>query len=98
MICLQGRRINRTDKSSIRVIEDKLLAKERRRHFELGKSDRFRHRKRYFTDPGIIGSKAFVSLNHQRFKNLFHSKHEKKPKPIRGLSGVYSLKRLSEVI
>jgi hypothetical protein len=26
------------------------------------------------------------------------SKHEKKPKPIKGLEGMYSLKRLSEMI
>ncbi|CAB1072080.1 hypothetical protein D1AOALGA4SA_1434 [Olavius algarvensis Delta 1 endosymbiont] len=36
--------------------------------------------------------------NYKRFKHLFYSKHEKKPKPIKGLEGMYSLKRLSEVI
>jgi hypothetical protein len=74
------------------------LEKERSREFELSKSDRFKYRTRYFTDSGIIGSKQFVSTNYQRFKNLFSSKHEKKPKPIKGLEGMYSLKRLSEVI
>jgi len=58
---------------------------------------RFRYRTRYFTDSGIIGSKEFVNTNYQRFKHLFSSKHEKKPKPVKGLSGVYSLKRLSDV-
>ena len=33
----------------------------------------------------------------KRFKHLFHSKHEKKPKLIKGLEGMYSLKRLSEI-
>jgi hypothetical protein len=56
------------------------------------------HRTRYFTDSGIIGSKEFVGTIYQRFKHLFFSKHEKKPKPIKGLGGMYSLKRLSEVI
>ena len=56
------------------------------------------YRTRYFTDSGIIGSKEFVSENYQRFKNIFSSKHDKKPKPIYGLDGMYSLKRLSEVI
>jgi hypothetical protein len=37
-------------------------------------------------------------LNYQRFKHLFHSKHEKKPNPIKGLEGMYSLKRLSEMV
>jgi len=52
------------------------------------------YRTRYFTDSGIIGSKEFVAANYRRFKNLFNSKHEKNPKSIKGLSGVYSLKRL----
>ena len=88
--------LNQPEKSSVKVIEDKVLEKERSREFELSKSDRFRYRTRYFTDSGIIGSKEFVSNNYQRFKNLFESKHEKKPKPIKGLDGMYSLKRLSE--
>jgi len=33
-----------------------------------------------------------------RLKDLFYSKHEKKPNPIKGLEGMYLLKRLSEVI
>lgn len=90
--------LNQTEKSSFKVIEDKVLEKERNREFVLSRSDRFRYRTRYFTDSGIIGSKEFVAINYQRFKNLFNSKHEKKPKPIKGLSGMYSLKRLAEVI
>ena len=90
--------LNQPAKGSVKVIEDKVLEKERSREFELSKSDRFRYRTRYFTDSGIIGSKEFVSNNYQRFKNLFESKHEKKPKPIKGLDGIYSLKRLSEAI
>jgi putative transposase len=72
------------------------LDKERERDFELGKVDRFLLRTRYFTDSGIIGSKVFVSSLYQTFKDRFSSKHEKKPKVIRGLNGIYSLKRLSE--
>ena len=49
-------------------------------------------------DSGIIGTKEFVSKNYMRFKHHFSSKNEKKPKPVKGLSGVYSLKRLSEVV
>jgi hypothetical protein len=54
------------------------------------------NRTRYFTDSGIIGTKEFVSSNYQRFKDLFMSKREKVPKPVTGLDGVYSLKRLTE--
>ena len=90
--------VNQPEKGNIKIIEVKVLEKERRREFELSRSDRFRYRTRYFTDSGIIGSKEFVAQNYQRFKHLFFSKHEKKPKPIKGLEGMYSLKRLSEVV
>jgi len=90
--------LDRPEKGSAKVIENKVLEKERSKEFELSRSDRFRYRTRYFTDSGIIGSKEFVSRNYQRFKHLFYSKHEKKPKPIKGLEGMYSLKRLSEFI
>ena len=81
-----------------KVIVNRILEKERKREFELSRSDRFRYRTRYFTDSGAIGSKEFVSKTYMRFKHHFNSKNEKKPKPVKGLSGVYSLKRLSEVI
>ncbi|MBN2435362.1 MAG: hypothetical protein JXK07_08870, partial [Spirochaetes bacterium] len=74
------------------------LDKEREKDFELGEVDRFLHRTRYFTDNGIIGSKVFVDRIYQEFKDYYSSKHVKKPKIIRGLDGVYSLKRLSEAI
>ena len=90
--------LNQPEKGNTKAIKVKALEKERRRGFELSKSDRFRYRTRYFTDSGIIGSKEFVAVNYQRFKNLFNSKHEKKPKAINGLDGLYSLKRLSETI
>jgi hypothetical protein len=75
------------------VIKDNVLERERKREFELGRSDRFRYRTRYFTDSGVIGTKEFVSSNYQRFKDLFMSKREKVPKPVTGLDGVYSAKR-----
>jgi hypothetical protein len=58
----------------------------------------YSYRTRYFTDSGVIGSKEFVSKTYMRFKHHFNSKNEKKPKPVKGLEGMYSLKRLSEVI
>ena len=60
--------------------------------------DRFKYRTRYFTDSGIIGTKAFVTRLYQTFKDHFSSKHEKRPKVIKGLDGIYSMKRLSERI
>ena len=90
--------VNRPEKGKIKVIGDRILEKERKREFDLSRSDRFRYRTRYFTDSGVIGSKEFVSKTYLRFKNNFNSRNEKKPKPVKGLSGVYSLKRLSEII
>jgi hypothetical protein len=80
------------------VIKDNVLEKERKREFELSRSDRFKYRTRYFTDSGVIVSKDFVSKNYIRFRHHFNSKNEKKPKPVKGISGIYSLKRLSEAI
>jgi REP element-mobilizing transposase RayT len=90
--------ISRPDKMQAKVIDDRVVAKERKKDFEIRRITRFRYRTRHFTDSGIIGSKEFVAEHYQRFKHLFHSKHEKKPKPIKGLDGMYSLKRLSELI
>jgi hypothetical protein len=80
-----------------RVIDAKVTAKERKKDFEISRSDRFNYRTRYFTDSGIIGSKEFVSSHYRRFKDLFMSKNEKIPRPVAGLDGIFSLKRLSEI-
>ena len=74
------------------------LKREKRRDYEIGTVDRFKYRTRYFTDSGVIGTKAFVERMYQEFKHHFTSKREKRPKVIKGLAGVYSLKRLSEKI
>ncbi len=60
--------------------------------------NRFRSRTRYFTDSGVIGSKAFVWRVYLQFKGHFFSKYEKHPNGIKGLPGLYSLKRLSEAL
>jgi hypothetical protein len=79
-------------------IDEAILAAEERAGFEIGQLDRFRHRTRYFTDSGVIGTKEFVARCYQRFKTHFACRNEKRPRPIAGLEGVYSLKRLSEGI
>ena len=88
--------MDRSEKGQRKVIDDAVLKKEQKREYEISRIDRFRYRTRYFTDSGVIGSKEFVSMNYQRFKDVFNSKNEKRPKPVKGLSGVYSLKRLAE--
>jgi len=86
----------RSGKPGAGVVDKSVLEKERKNDFELKRFQRFRYRSRYFTDSGIIGTKEFVSGNYQRFKDLFMSKKDKVPKPVAGLAGVYSLKRLTE--
>jgi putative transposase len=86
--------ISRPEKGRIRVIDPKVLAREKRKDFEITTASRLRYRSRWFTDSGIIGSKEFVADHYQRFKHLFHSRHEKKPRPVKGLAGIYALKRL----
>ena len=90
--------LNKPEKGKVKVIKDKVLKKERKKDFKLSRSDRFNYRTRYFTDSGIIGSKEFVSNHYRRFKDLFMSKNEKIPRPVTGLDGMYSLKRLSEAL
>lgn len=77
-------------------IDEKVLEQEAKTDFNLSRIRRFRYRTRYFSDSGIIGTKEFVSTLYQQFKNLFQSKREKIPKPIKGIAGVYLPKRLSE--
>jgi hypothetical protein len=88
--------VNRSGKPTAGVINNSVLANERKDKFELKRVQRFRYRTRYFTDSGIIGTKAYVSSNYRRFKDIFMSKSEKVPRPVAGLDGIYSLKRLAE--
>ena len=87
-----------SNKPYVKTIKAKTAEKERKKDFEISRADRFLYRTRYFTDSGIIGSREYVSVTYQQFKHLFQSKHEKKPKSVKGLDGVFSLKRLSELI
>ena len=90
--------LKRPDNEGAGVTDEKVLEEERAANFNLSRIRRFRYRTRYFTDSGIIGTRVFVAEIFQRFKHLFQSKTEKEPTPVRGIDGLYSLKRLSENI
>ena len=77
-------------------ISDKIIEEEAGRDFNLGGLRRFRYRTRYFTDAGIIGSRAFVAATYEVFKDRFYASREKIPKRVTGIDGMYSLKRLTE--
>ena len=88
--------ISRSDGRSTVTIDSKVVEKERKNNFQITRLNRFRCRTRYFSDSGIIGTKAYVARLYGQFQDHFQSKHPKKPKLIQGLDGVYSLKRLAE--
>ena len=76
-------------------LDPKLVKRERKKGYKLTTADRLRYRTRYFTDSGVIGTKEFVARHSKKFHDHFACKHEKKPKKIDGLEGMFSLKRLS---
>ena len=88
--------VDRSEIGQRKVIREAVVEQERKKAFKISKVDRFRYRRRYFTDSGVIGTKEFVSTNYHRFKDIFMSKREKIPKAVAGLDGIYSLKRLAE--
>ena len=78
------------------VMNSALVQAERMRRFLLTRAERFKYRTRYFTDSGIIGSKAFVQEVFDGVKHLLGSKDERQFTPVAGVKGVYSMKRLKK--
>ncbi|SMP52269.1 hypothetical protein SAMN06295888_107159 [Desulfonatronum zhilinae] len=78
-----------------RFVRHDQVKRERKKGYKLSRSDIFRHRCRYFTDSGIIGSKKFVAEVFDGVKYLLDSKDERKFTPVGGVEGVYSMKRLA---
>jgi len=69
--------LERPDKDTAKVIDKGILENERKKDFEISRTDRFLYRTRYFTDSGIIGSREFVSGPYRHFRHLFHLRDEK---------------------
>jgi putative transposase len=78
------------------ALDPEIVSEERGKEFRVTRLERFKYRTRYFTDSGIIGGKTFVLETYRKVKDSFPSKKEKIPKPVAGLNGIYSLKRLTE--
>lgn len=64
-------------------ISERVFKEENVKGFEMDRIRRFRYRTRYFTDSGIIGSKAFVLATYEVFKDRFYAKRERVPKRVR---------------
>ncbi len=77
-------------------IKEDVVETERKKDYKITRTDRFRHRTRYFCDSGIIGTREFVRANFQRFKHYFSTDIDRSPIRVSGLTGIYSLKRLTE--
>lgn len=90
--------IDHPEKPGAKKIQKEVMKKVRKKNFELTRTDRFLARTRYFSDSGVIGSKTFVADMFSQFHDLFQNPGNRRPKPVQGIEGVYSLKRLSELI
>ena len=77
-----------------KVMDAALVQSERMKKFLLTRTERFKYRTRYFTDSGIIGSKAFVREVFDEVKHLLGSKDERRFTPVAGMKGIYSMKKL----
>lgn len=77
-------------------IPNPILEEEKANGFELNQTRLFRYRSRYFTDSGIIGSKAFVLSTYEEFKDRLYGGRKRIPRLVKGVEGMYSMKRLGE--
>jgi putative transposase len=68
-------------------LDPELVKQERKKGYRLSRTDVFRHRCRYFSDSGIIGSKEFVGEVFDGVKHLLGSKDERKFIPVGGVGG-----------
>jgi hypothetical protein len=66
--------IDRPDKGLAKVIDPRIMSKQKNKKFEITTARRLRYLTLYFIDSDIIGSKAFVSTHYQRIQHLFASK------------------------
>ncbi|MDD4648614.1 MAG: hypothetical protein PHO79_01140 [Desulfoplanes sp.] len=77
-----------------KAMDSALVQAERIKKYLLTRAERFKYRTRYFTDSGIIGSKAFVQEAFDGIKHLLGSKDERRFTPVAGVKGMYSMKKL----
>ena len=90
--------VDHPNKPNAKKIRKNVLRKARKKNFKPTRMERFLVRSSYFTDSGVIGSKAFVSDAFCQFQDVFQNPGRRSPKPIHGLSGVYSLKKLTKIV
>jgi len=77
-------------------MDQKIVARERKKNFEMKRFELFCYRTKYFSDAGILGSKEFVQEVFDQVKYLLKSKNERKFIALTGADEVYSIKRLKK--
>ena len=58
----------------------------------------FRYRSRYFTESVVLGSKDFVQEVYSNLRTFLKTKQDRDPTRIKGLDGLYSMKRLCKQV
>ncbi len=85
------------DSEKGKSIKKEIIVTEKEKGFIVSTLEKFQYRTRYFSDSGIIGTKDFVLSLWNKFQENPEN-NKRKPTAIKGLKGIYSLKRLSESI
>ena len=88
--------IGRVEKQGKARLADEIFEEARQKDFDFSHRDRFCQHTRYFTEGAIMGSRSFVLVVSRRLKGAFQTKTDKIPRPVRGLEGIYSIKRFRE--
>ena len=81
-----------------RAIPVSIFKKELKNDYQLTKAVLFQYRSRYFTESMILGSKGFVMGIYSKVQPYLQTRKNREPFKIKGVEGIYSLRRLREAI
>ncbi|HKK32807.1 MAG TPA: transposase [Desulfomicrobiaceae bacterium] len=76
-------------------LDGDVVSRERKREFVLGDMELFRYRCRYFSDSGVIGSRAYVERVGRVLQEKVPKRKERPPHSFKGVTGLCTLKRLA---
>jgi REP element-mobilizing transposase RayT len=77
------------------VLDEEIVRGARKRGYVIGDMELFRYRCRYFTDSGVIGSRAFVERVGERLREKVPGRKFRKASRFKGVDGTCTLKRLA---
>ncbi len=79
-----------------RPIPESVLKAAGKGDYRVSQTLLFRYRSRYFTESVVLGSKGFVREVYGNLRTFLKTKQDRDPTRIKGLDGLYSLKRLGQ--